>query len=183
MRRVLLPVVLVLMFVPRAEAVTIGDIVDLSRAGMSEEILLALIEVDGSVFKIDTATLTMLKQEGVSERVILAMVKSGRTRSVEEPSPPPAEIAEAPAPPPVVIIEHRDREVPVPVVVPIYVPVPVQHDRFAYRRRVDGLYRDQVDRDPVTGREHIIRPEPVYWGVGGKLRPDAWQPTAPKKER
>ena len=63
MRR-LLPVVLALVLLPsaRAEAVTLRDIVDLTRAGMSEEVLLALIDVDGGVFRFDTATLTMLKR-------------------------------------------------------------------------------------------------------------------------
>lgn len=166
----LLPVLLVVLLVPvaRAEAVTIRDIVDLTKAGMGEEILLALIEVDGGVFRIDPETLTMLKREGVSERVILAMVRSGRTRPAEEPAPPPVvEVAEAPAPPPVVVIEHRDREVPVPVAVPVYVPVFQRRDHFRDfdDRRFDGRVRD-----------HVKPAEPVYWGFGGKLRPDAWQP-------
>lgn len=167
MRR-LLPVFIVALLLPapRAEAVTIRDIVDLTKAGVGEEVLLALIEVDGGVFSIDPATLTMLKREGVSERVIVALVRSGRVRPLEEPVPPVVEVAEAPAPQPaVVVIEHRDREVPVPVAVPIYVPV---YPRRDFDRHADG----RLDRD----REHPKR-EPVYWGFGGKLRPDAWQPT------
>ena len=184
MRR-LLPLALVALLLPvgRAEAVTLRDIVDLTKAGMGEEILLALIEVDGGIFRIDPETLTMLKREGVSERVILAMVKSGRMRPAEEALPPPVvEVAEAPAPP-VVVIEHRDREVPVPVAVPVYVPV--------YPRR--GHFRDFDHRSadfPHDGRrEHAKPAEPVYWGFGGKLRPDAWQPAPwgrppePKKDR
>src|SRR4051812_16106427 len=34
----------------RAEAVTIRDVIELSKAGLSEQVLLALIEVDRSVF-------------------------------------------------------------------------------------------------------------------------------------
>jgi hypothetical protein len=175
MRR-LLPVVLALMILPvaRVEAVTVRDIVDLTHAGMGEEILLALIEVDGGVFNIDTATLTMLKREGVSERVIVAMVRSGRNRPVvEEMAPPPVEVAEAPAAaPPVVVIEHRDREIPVPVAVPVYVPV-FQRRGHVIDRRIDGL----VDRDDLFRRREDVKPaEPVYWGFGGKLRPGSWQP-------
>lgn len=185
MRRFLpLAVIVMLTFVPRAEAITIRDIVDLSRAGMGEEILLALIEVDGGIFRIDTETLTMLKREGVSERVILAMVKSGRTRPAAEPAAPPDDIVQMPAPPPVVVIEHQDREVPVPVPVPVYVPVYPRYNRYGFDRRVDYVDRDFLDRDPATGRLEPARPaEPVYWGFGGKLRPDAWQPAPRKKDR
>jgi hypothetical protein len=160
---------LVLLPVAHAEAVTIRDIVDLTKAGVGEEILLALIEVDGSVFRIDTLTLTMLKEEGVSERVILAMVKSGRTRPVEAPAPPPiVEVVEAPAPPLVVVIDHHERPVPVPVAVPVYIPV--------YPRS-----REYLDRR-VEDVERLKPAAPVYWGFGGKLRPDAWQPAAGRVE-
>ena len=163
----------------RAEAVTARDIVDLTRAGLNEEILLALIEVDGGVFKIDTATLTLLKQEGVSERVILAMVRSGRTRVPEEVPQPPVELAQLPPspPPPVVVIEHHEREVPVPVAVPVYVPVYRSHDRFR-----DHHVDDRGDRD-VGSPHHRTPAGPVYWGFGGKLRTDAWQPAPAKRQR
>ena len=173
MRR-LLPLLLVLVLLPmaRAEAVTIRDIVDLSRAGLGDEILLALIEVDGGVFNIDAATLTMLKREGVSERVIVAMVRSGRSRDVEEPPAPPViEVVQAPAPPPVVVIDHHERQVPIPVAVPVYVPVYPRRDPF-HDRRVDIHRAERLSGDP----ERFKPVEPVYWGFGGKLRPDAWQP-------
>ncbi len=70
-RRVLaVATVVVALGVSSAEAVSIQDIIDLKRAGLGEEVLLALVEVDGGVFNIDTATLTKLKQAGVSEKVI-----------------------------------------------------------------------------------------------------------------
>jgi hypothetical protein len=183
MRR-LLPLALVVLLLPaRVDAVTIRDIVDLTKAGLGDEILLALIEVDGSVFRIDPETLTMLKREGVSERVILAMVRSGRMRPAEEPLPsPPVEVAEAPAPqPPLVVIEHRDRDVPVPfaVPVPVYVPVYPRHDRF--RDFAPGDRR--ADFIPDRERERARPAEPVYWGFGGKLRPDAWKPSPNHGER
>ena len=52
----------------RAEAVTIRDLIELSKAGLSDQVLLALIEVDRGVFTIDTATLKQLKDAGVSDR-------------------------------------------------------------------------------------------------------------------
>ena len=85
MRRLILLLLVLLPLTPaRADALTIRDIVELSRAGLGDDVLLALIEVDRSVFNIDTATLKSLKEAGVSERVIVAIVRSGRT-------PPPVE--------------------------------------------------------------------------------------------
>ena len=138
------------------------------RRALGEPALLALIDVNGTVFPVDVDTLRTLKDEGVSPAVIIAMIRSGRT-----PPPPPLPVPQplqlaTPAPPPaqVVVIEHRDeprvREVAVPV--PVYVPVPVRRTRFDD----DGPVRPPVVRKPV---------EPVYWGWGGKLRPDAWKPT------
>ena len=68
----------------RAEAVSVRDLVELTRAGLSDQVLLALIEVDRTVFTIDAPTLKMLKDAGVSEAVIIAMIRSGR----QEPAGP-----------------------------------------------------------------------------------------------
>ena len=59
----------------RAEAVTIRDVIELTKAGLSDQVLLALIEVDRSVFTIDTATLKQLKEAGVSDAVIVALIQ------------------------------------------------------------------------------------------------------------
>ncbi len=171
MRRLLLIALLLLPLAPaRAEAVTVRDIIELTRAGLGDDVLLALIEVDRRVFAIDAQTIARLKREGVSERVIEAMIRSGRTREVQEEQPPV--IVEPPPPaPPVVVIDHREtvREVPVPVAVPIYVPV-VQHDRDGPDGSShDGSADHRRDRDEPKS-------QPVYWGFGGKLRPDAWKP-------
>ena len=62
----------------RAEALNIRDIIELSKAGLSDQVLIALIEVDRGVFSVDTDTLKKLKNEGVSDPVIVAMIRSGR---------------------------------------------------------------------------------------------------------
>ena len=64
-------VALLAMSSARAEALTIRDVVELTRAGLGDDVLLALIEVDPSVFPIDTETLKYLKESGVSQRVIV----------------------------------------------------------------------------------------------------------------
>ncbi|HEY7499841.1 MAG TPA: hypothetical protein VH740_15080 [Vicinamibacterales bacterium] len=163
MRRLLLipTFAIALSFVPSAaSAVTLREIVELTKAGLSEEILLALIEIDPRVYPIDPATLRMLKESGVSERVIVAMVKSGRTPPLQAEQIPVDAVAPAPPEPQVVVVEKERpivREVAVPV--PVYIAVPVaRHTR---------------------DRRDVERPKPappVYWGWGGKLRPDAWTP-------
>jgi hypothetical protein len=179
-----------------AEALTIRDVIELTRAGITEEVLLALIDVDGGVYANDAATLKALKEAGVSERVMVALVRSGRERRVPDPPPPPPLPDQEPAqPPPVVVIEHREPEVrevlvPVPVYVPVYTNRP--------HRRGDGS-RATVDTTPVSSFQPGYVPSfqaglpavrhdppppaaPVYWGFGGKLRPDAWgQPPADTK--
>ena len=52
MRRALVFAVLLSGFVATAEALTIRDVIELTRAGLGEEVLLALIEVDRGVYAI-----------------------------------------------------------------------------------------------------------------------------------
>lgn len=171
MRRLLIILAAVAAFSPaRAYALTVRDVVELSRAGLGEETLLALIEVDPSVFPIDTATLKSLKAAGVSERVIVAMVRSARSAPAVSDALPDAEPAPQLPPPQVIVVDHHDaapqiREVP--VAVPVYIPIVRTRDRD------DG---DPRSPDADRSRTHAKDPEPVYWGWGGKLRPDAWQP-------
>jgi hypothetical protein len=181
MRRLFFVVGLVAALAVPAEALTIRDIVELTRAGLGDDVLLALIEVDRGVYAIDNETLKQLKAAGVSERVIVALVKSGRELP---PEPIPAPVvdpspAEAPAPQ-VVVVDHQPErivEVPVLVAVPIFVPA----RRSRHHATVDGTF-DASNFVPFqTGPPPDRRVQqkskgPVYWGWGGKLRPDAWDP-------
>jgi hypothetical protein len=187
MRRVIAGLLFVLFTAASAQAVTLKDIVDLSKAGLGEEVLLALIEVDGGVFDVDSVTLSRLKAAGVSEKVIVALVRSGRTRPpVPEPAPlqPLADVvaqevaaalATVEPPPPVV------HEVAVPYPYPVYIPIPVS-DRGRRGRTATERYDPEPQPDPAQptrARTDVPAPkdkEPVYWGWGGKLRPDAWKP-------
>ena len=198
MRRIALFILpLITLFPLSASALTVRDVVELTRAGLGEDIILALIEVDPSVFPIDTDTLKSLKDAGVSQRVIVAMVRSGRTQPPPaDPAPVVSEEVRAPEPQ-VVVIDHHDAPVQqVPVAVPVYVPYAVTSnhrrgpdnrlghvaDPYDAARRLE--VREGVRLDSVTdvGR---TPPQPVYWGFGGHLRPDAWQPApapAPTKK-
>ena len=158
-----------------AQTLSTRDIIELTRAGLGEEVLLALIEVHRPVFPIDPATLKMLKDAGVRQGVIVAMVKSGREVPPVEPAPEPEPVMAGSPPPQVVVVDHRYqeervREVAVPVAVPVYVPVHVRRSQHVQPHHVSPHVQPQ-HLQPVR------RAEPVYWGFGGKLRPDAWKPS------
>jgi hypothetical protein len=172
----------------RADAVTLKEIMELTRAGVTDEVLLALIEIDPRVFPIDPATLSELKRAGVSERVMVAIVKSGRT-----PAPQPEANTLTPPDPmtppqPQVVVIERERPViqEVAVPVPVYVTVPYgrvhSHSSSTYSSLrtpfvpfgpVSPIVVPQTTQDYPRQRKSA---EPVYWGWGGKLRPDAWKP-------
>jgi hypothetical protein len=59
-------------------AVTVDQIVALSKKGVSEAVILALLERDRTVLTIEPEQLAALKREGLSDTLILAMLKNGR---------------------------------------------------------------------------------------------------------
>ncbi len=69
---------LVVVLTRTAAAVTVEQIVALTKAGVSEPVILALIDRDKTVFAIEPEQLVRLQRDGVSQNVILAMLKSGR---------------------------------------------------------------------------------------------------------
>lgn len=139
----------VLATVMPARAVTLSDLIDLSRAGLSDDILIELVEAEQSVFRLDAQALKALKAEGLSDRLLLHLLRTPSLRdAAREPAytPPPAQAPPPPAPPQVVVIDRVE-----PVAVPIYVPVYIQ---------------------PAEPERPA---KPVYWGYGGKRRPDSWR--------
>jgi hypothetical protein len=198
-RSVLLLLPLLALWPIRADALSVRDLVELSRAGLGDDVLLALIEVDPSVFPIDAATLKAVKAAGVSDRVIVAMVRSSRPPAPPlETVAPPEPLAQPPEPQ-VVVIEHHDppviREVQVPY--PVYIPVAShagnrQHARSSGNPAVPvqtlyplpmppfypapTLQPQQSQGGQRADGRHTKPSEPVYWGFGGTLRPDAWKP-------
>ena len=186
MRRFVLVVTALACLAGTAEALTIRDIIELTRAGLGDEVLLALIDVDRGVYAIDTATLKQLKAAGVSEQVIVALVRSGREAP---PEPGPMPVAEDQSARQVVVIDHREQEPPqvverireVPVAVPVYIPVaPVRRHRSIDAPAHHSTFIPFQFGPPASRTVDAIeqrKAEPVYWGFGGKLRPDAWDPT------
>jgi hypothetical protein len=68
----------------RAGDLTLRDVIELHRAGLGDELLIAVIEVDGGPFALGLADIHDLKGDGVSERVIAALVRTGARRSAPE---------------------------------------------------------------------------------------------------
>ena len=65
---------------PPPWAVSTRDLIELSKAGLGDEVLVALIEADGTVFNLDAPKILELRAAGVSERVITAMIRNALTR-------------------------------------------------------------------------------------------------------
>jgi hypothetical protein len=139
-RRTLLSLIAVLALgAGRAEALNIRDIIELSKAGLSDQVLIALIEVDRGVFSVDTDTLKKLKNGGVSDPVIVAMIRSGRMPApVTAAAPEPVQNTDA-APadetsrePQVIVIDHHDQQPAAPqVMYPVGYVVPGLYPGYA----------------------------------------------------
>lgn len=154
-----------------AYAISIRDLIELSKEGVSDAVLIALIETDGSRFRMTPDDVRAVRAQGLSDLVIVAMIRTrptaapirdGAAESLPAAPPPPAarevDVVYVPSPPVTVtqtvtqyVEAPRERRVEyAPVYVPVYVAVP---------------------RRPVEEKKE----EPVYWGWGGKRRPDAWK--------
>jgi hypothetical protein len=83
--RIMMPVALLLVLLAGpASALTVQEVVALSKSGVSDEVLLSLIDRDKTIFTIDNDLLMALTRDRVSEKLVLAMLSSGR----QEPAPP-----------------------------------------------------------------------------------------------
>ena len=149
-----------------ASAVTLAEVVALSKAGVSEPVILALIERDQTLFSMSPDQLVKLQREGLSDTILLALLKSGRPGEVSLPQSPVAFAASqppAPPPPPAVVIVGHDPEYPntrsadvtlatdappaqAPLVVPVFVPVPhlVPHSARRLPRGPGGGYLEHT---------------------------------------
>ena len=65
--------------IPRAaSAITVDQVVALAKSGVTDTVILALIDRDRTVFAIEPEQIVSLQRDGLSEKVILAMLRSGR---------------------------------------------------------------------------------------------------------
>jgi hypothetical protein len=138
--RVVMIVATVLLFAPlKAHAITVDDIVALSKAGVAESVLIAVIDADQTVFTLTPQQIIELKRAGVADSVVTRMVLTARDNETRPRD-------EAPS---VVVIGEKPPEPAPPVspsftvVTPVFVPIPVNSD---YRHR--------------RGPSHIPPPQP-----------------------
>jgi hypothetical protein len=80
-----------------AQAVTNYDLVEMTRAGLSEDLIISTIQSRGGRFDLSPGGLIALKQSGVSDRVVLAAQSMGRGGAI---APAPTIVA---SPSPVVV--------------------------------------------------------------------------------
>lgn len=104
-----------------ASAVSVRDIIELTKAGLSDDILIAVIEADRTVFTLDKDQILELKKAGVSKAVLLKMI---RTRIELEPTPEAPPSTDTYRQPEVVVIGTQPPTPPVTIVVPQYYFVP-----------------------------------------------------------
>jgi hypothetical protein len=165
----LLVLVLSLLLVPlpaRAGDLTLRDLIELHRAGLGDELLVAVIQADGGPFRLSYAEIMDLKTEGLSERVIAALVRTGsRTPPLLTQVAPAEELVEvAPAVATAVgepeVIEVATPVVVVETVVPYLVPYAVSSP--GRHGRDDNGHRDD-DRHGRGDRHDSRQPSPATW--------------------
>lgn len=155
--RVLPVIVAVLLFVPAsARAVTIDDIVALSNAGVTDSIVIALIDADRTVFDLTPQQILDLKRAGVSDNVVVKMVGTAREfegRPMRREPPSLVIIGDkplSPEPPP-----------PAPsftVITPLFVPTGSVHRGRGSDHRDEPAHRDsppREDRDRGRDGSHV----------------------------
>jgi hypothetical protein len=89
-----------------ATAVTNYDLVEMTRAGLGEDLIISTMQSRGTRLDLGPQSLIALKQQGVSDRVVLAAQQMGAGRAVVAPAPvgvvrevpPPATVIVRPAP-------------------------------------------------------------------------------------
>jgi hypothetical protein len=103
-----------------ASAVSPSDLLNLQLHGLSDDVLVALIETDGSVFRLSSSDITRLRLHGMSEAVIVAMLDADK-RAARKDAQTPRKPKPATPSSTTVIVGHADV-----VVVPVVVAVPAK---------------------------------------------------------
>jgi hypothetical protein len=186
-----------------ASATTIEDLLRLKsgKVPVSDDVLIALIESDGSVFNIGPEDLKPLKEKGFSDKLIIAMILTkARTRDTLVRLDPPITRTAPPALPPVVTPpppvevnvtgpggtmrypvspenEGQQPQQQAPVIVNITQQVTQSVEAPQQQPYYNPVYYPVVY--PVYPVAPIVRRpiEPIYWGFNGQRRPDTWAPT------
>ncbi len=164
-----------------AEAATLEDIVKLTQVGVADTVLIELIDMNPTPYSLAPSRLRALQQAGVSNIVLLALLRNGFVEGVRNPSTDwlgssfscRAETPTAAAP-----------SIPVPVPVPVAVPVPVRTPRRTSTQTRSAGPLNPAGFAGVIGFNSVTVSAtttvvgagnaPVYWGWGGQKRPGSW---------
>ena len=145
MRRILGVMLAGLLLTPltaRAGDLTLRDVMELHRTGLGDDLLIAVIDADGGPFHLSFVDIQDLKSDGLSERVIAALVRTGAR-------PPTLESAEGYVEP---VRAYQDVTTYFPAVVVVGVPVVPVRDHYHH------------PHDPRPGdRTGRSQPPPATW--------------------
>lgn len=159
-------------------ATTAAQLIELMKAGLSDDILIALIQTDGSTFQLSAAEILSLHQQGLSERVILAMQETARRKIQERPAAPAAVEPRADSSQTFQQVVEPVAPQAIPVQVTQTVTQTVEAPQPAYYPGYYPFLYPVIAVPVVTpARVHsaVTRPAaPIYWGWGGQRRPDSW---------
>lgn len=158
-----------------ASAVTIADLLNLKANGLSDQVLIALIESDGSVFRLSADEVVDLRKKGLSETVLIAMLLTakGTVRNpVAEAEPLAAEGSDE------AVREDRAIRTSPPTTVNVHQTV-IQ--KVESSRETQTVYVPVPVAVPASVAPAKPRAEPVYWGYGGKRRGDSWDEAPDEK--
>lgn len=93
----------------RADELTLRDVIELHRSGLGEDLLMAVIEADGGSFSLSFADIQDLKSDGLSERVIAALVRTGlRSTLTDQGVAPVVQVNQAVYAPTLVVLGTPD---------------------------------------------------------------------------
>ena len=157
-------------------ATTTDQLVALARAGLDDDVLIALIQTDGSVFQLTADDILELHRQGLSSRVILAMQQTARPLLPDCCLPPvqrEARILHAPGAPEASAPSARPFGASVHQTIVQSVETPLALSESVYPVAVPVAVPVYVHPTPSKPSS------PVYWGWGGQRRPDSWDDGSP----
>ncbi len=78
-----------LLFLTPAWAITVDEVIELSKAKVSDAVIIGKIRSDASTFTLSVQDILRLKREGISDAVLQVMVESGGAAQPPRPIAPP----------------------------------------------------------------------------------------------
>jgi len=176
----------------------------LQQAGLTDDLMIDLIQTDGSVFHLTAADIVDLHHKGLSDRVIRAMLGTTRKADGTPDVTPPVVTEPIPCAPP----DERAQAVASSDAPSLLPPAPQSSEMAAPATSVDVVSQPTVAPPSPIAPAPVIQqvfvpvpvvvehhrptpppppPAPVYWGYGGQKKPGSWDepgqstPTPPAK--